>query len=314
MSTKPPATTVSTSLVEDNSGGPPAEGLAFVGGDVVDLRDARVPLNDRGYLLGDGVFETLRTSNGRIFRLEDHMTQLGHAAEAIGLVEGVLDEARGAIQALVAAGRSAFGDELYIRLNVTGGVLDDLTGDGQGYAITGLSKKFKPYPMRYHSLGVHLVVAKQRKFTGDPLAVCKTLSFLPHIAARREALRLMAHDAILLNEHGRVAEATTSNLFARQDDTVYAPGPEEGARAGVTRAAVLELLAEGDFEIVDELEPVALAKADEVWLTNTVGGVLPVTRYQDAPIGSGVKGDLTTQLSHSLEAMIRGGRDRVNGD
>ncbi len=313
MSTKPPAATITSSLVEDTAN-QPAEGLAYVGGEVVDLRDARVPLNDRGYLLGDGVFETLRTSNGRLFRLEDHLEQLGRSAAAIGLVEGVLDETRAAIEALVHRGRNEFGDELYLRVNVTGGVLDDLTGDGRGYAITGLTKKFKPYPMRYHSLGVHVVVARQRKFTGDPLAVCKTLSFLPHIAARREALRLMAHDAILLNEHGRVCEATTSNIFARSGDTVYAPGPEEGARAGVTRAAVLELLAEGDFEVVDELEPATLAKADEAWLTNTVGGVLPITRYQDQPLGPGEKGDLTMQVSHSLEAMIRGGRDRVNGD
>ncbi len=312
MSTKT-GSTVAPTLTERSSSEQP-EGLAFVGGAVVDLRDAQVPLNDRGYLLGDGVFETLRTSNGRIFRLQDHMERLGEAAQAIGLIDEVLAEARTAVDALVATGRQAFGDELYLRINVTGGVLDDLTGDGRGYAITGVTKKFKPYPLRYHSLGVHLVLAKQRKFTGDPLARCKTLSFLPHIAARREALRLMAHDAVMLNEHGRVAEATTSNLFVRQGETVFAPGPEEGARAGVTRAAVLELLAEGDFEIVDELEPTQLAKADEAWLTNTVGGVLPITRYQDKPLGSGQKGDLTTQLSHSLEDMIRSGRDRVNGD
>ncbi|MES2156129.1 MAG: aminotransferase class IV [bacterium] len=283
-----------------------AQGLAYIEGKVVDLGKATVPLNDRGYLLGDGIFETLRTSNGRVFRLDDHAERMKRGLRAINLDASLETEFRGAVKDLVAAGRKAFGGELYVRVMVTTGPMEDVLGTGRGVTVTGLCKKFKPYPMQYYSNGIQLVVSRQRKDTRSPLSAVKTLSFLPYIAARRDAHGQTAHDAILLNEHDRVAEASTSNVFALRDGVVFAPGEAEGAIPGVTRHAVLELVEEADLEVREQLTLADLKKADEVWLTNTTGGIVPVTRFADKPVGSGKKGELTAQLSHALEAEIRG--------
>jgi len=282
--------------------------LAFIDGKVMDLAKASVPLNDRGYLLGDGVFETMRTSNGRVFRLDDHAERMKRGLRAINLDASLEGEFRDAVKSLVTAGKKAFGGELYVRVMVTTGPMEDVLGTGRGVTVTGLCKKFKPYPMQYYSTGIQLVLSRQRKDTRSPLSAVKTLSFLPYVAARRDAHGQTAHDAILLNEHDRVAEASTSNVFALKDGVVYAPGESEGAIPGVTRHAVLELVEDASLDVREQLTLPDLKKAEEVWLTNTTGGIVPVTRFADKPVGSGRKGDLTAQLSHALEAELRGTR------
>jgi branched-subunit amino acid aminotransferase/4-amino-4-deoxychorismate lyase len=226
---------------------------------------------------------------------------------AINLDESLESEFRDAVKALVKAGKAEFGGELYVRVMVSTGPLEDLLDTGRGVTVTGICKKFRPYPLVYYSNGVQLVVSRSRKDSRSPIAPIKTLSFLPYIMARREAHSATAHDALLLNEHDRVAEASTSNVFALADGKVYAPGEAEGAIPGVTRMAVLELLQETGHEVVESLPLDTLRRAQELWLTNTTGGIVPVTRFMDKPVGKGKKGELTAQLSHALEAEIRGG-------
>ncbi|MEK6985642.1 MAG: aminotransferase class IV [Candidatus Thermoplasmatota archaeon] len=283
-----------------------SSGIAYVDGSVVDLERAVVPLNDRGYLLGDGIFETLRTSNGKVFRLDEHAARLGEGLAAINLDDSLTSEFRAAVAALVKEGTRHFGGELYVRIMVTTGPMEDVLETGRGVTVTGIAKKFRPYPMQYYANGIHLALSRQRKDSRNPLASVKTLSFLPYVAARRDAHAAMAHDALLLNEHGRIAEASTSNIFALVGGILHAPGASEGAIAGVTRGAVLELAEEAGLEVANVLTLDELASAKEAWLTNTTGGIVPATRLLDRPIGDGKKGELTAQMSHGLEAMIRG--------
>ncbi len=281
------------------------EGLAYVDGAIVDLAAARIPLNDRGYLLGDGIFETLRVANGRVFRLESHARRLRSGLKLIGLDESVERDFHDAVKALLRDGKRSFGDDLYLRVTVSTGPMDDVTGADRGLLVTGIAKKFKPYPMQYYSHGVQVIVCSQRKDTRSPLSGHKTLSYLPHVLARREALSATAHDAVLLNEHGRPAECSTSNLFARKGDTVHAPGLAEGACPGITRDVVLELLDEVGLTVVESMTLAKLRGATEAWLTNTTGGLVPITRLGDKAIGKGKKGELTAQLSHAYEALLR---------
>jgi branched-chain amino acid aminotransferase len=282
------------------------QGIAYIEGKTMDLAKAAVPLHDRGYLLGDGVFETLRTSNGHVFQLEQHAQRLQAGLKAINLDPDLEVEFRDAVAALVKAGAKPFGGELYVRVMVTTGPMEDVLDTGRGVTVTGLCKKFKPYPMQYYSQGIRLIASRERKDSRSALSAVKTLSFLPYITARREAHAATAHDALLLNEQGRVAEATTSNVFALHKGKVYAPGAAEGAIPGVTRGAVLDLVREAELDIVERLELAVLQKADEVWLTNTTGGIVPVGWFNDKAIGKGGRGELTAQLSHALEAEIRG--------
>ncbi len=282
------------------------QGIAYMDGTTEPLADAKVHLMDRGFLVGDGVFETLRVSDGAVFRMEDHMERMAHGLQTIGMDASLVEDVEVAIETLVDVGREEVGPDQYIRVNVTGGVMMDIAGEDRGVHVTGICKPFQPYPMKHYSDGVRLVVAPQRKHSRDPLSTIKHLSYLPSIAARRHALQEGAHDALMLNEHGRVAEASTSNVFALVDDTIHSPGAQEGALPGVTRQAVLELLEDTGLDVERQLDIYALRVASEVFVTNTTGGVVPVTRFEGKPVAKGHKGDLTTRLGHSLEDLVRG--------
>lgn len=283
----------------------PAGGVAYVDGAVTDLARARISIQDRGFLLGDGVFETLRTSGGKVFRLDEHARRMADGLRAIHLHPSLLDDFHAAVDALVAAGRRRIGDDLYLRVMMTTGPMEDIADTGRGVTVVGFCKRFKPYPMAYYSHGVHVIESRQRKDSANPLSTVKSLSFLPYITARREALAQAAHDALLANEKGRIAEATTSNVFARRDGVVFAPGPEEGALAGVTRGAVLEMIRDAGFDLRTRLTREDLLSAKEAWLTNTTGGVIPLTKVGEHAIGSGRKGELTSRLGAGLEALLR---------
>ena len=285
------------------------DGLAYVDGAVVDLAQARVPLQDRGYLLGDGVFETLRVSNGRVFRMETHMERLRRGLAVLGLDGTLADDAGQAVAGLVAAAAQPLGDDLYVRVNVTSGAMEDVAGRGGGASVTGVCRPFQPYPMQYYGRGVQVVVTEGIKVRGDPLATIKHMSFLPYVHARRAAHAVTAHDGLLCNDALRVAEASTSNMFARIDDTVLAPGPDEAALPGVTRDVVLEFIQDAGLDVETRMEVDDLVGADEAWLTNTTGGVVPVTHVGDQAIGDGVPGEWSRSLHHALEALVRGGGD-----
>jgi len=278
----------------------------YVDGTITDLADARVPLTDRGYLLGDGVFETIRVSRGHVFRRDDHATRLQRGLEVLGMDDSLVTDFHVAVDALIDAARDDLGDDLYLRINITGGPMDDIGGEDRGVSVTGSCKRFQPYPMKHYADGVRLVVAPQRKDPADPLSTIKHLSFLPYVAARRHAMAKTAHDAILLNVAGDVAEATTSNVFAVVDGVLHAPGPDQGALPGVTRQVVLELAEDTGLDVCNDLPLASLRAASEAFVTNTTGGVVPVTRFAADPIGAGSKGDLTTRLGGALEAMVRG--------
>lgn len=281
-------------------------GLAYIDGQTCDLRDARVPLLDRGYLLGDGVFETLRTANGSVFQLEAHRTRFLQGLKALGLDPEVEDLFQDAVAQLVTGGVPKFGDELYLRINATTGVTEDLDGRDAGVTITGICKPFKPYPMRYFSHGIHLILSKRTLEAPNPTGGAKTMSFQPYVMARREAHAQTAHDAVLCNQNGRVSEATTSNVFAVKDGTVFAPGVQEGAVDGVTRQLVLGFLQDAGIPVEESLTLDTLRAADELFVTNTTGGVVPVTRFEDTPVGKGEKGELTARLGHAYEDLVRG--------
>lgn len=281
-----------------------APGLAYVQGRLVDLARAQVPLLDRGFLYGDGVFETMRAANGVVFRLEDHARRLARGTRALGLDESAEAGFRDAVAALVGAGTGAFGPDLYVRVTVTTGRLEEALEVAGEASVTGICRPYRPYPAHRRSEGVRLILSRERRDSRSAALGIKSISFLPHVSARREARAAGADDALLLNEHGRVAEATTANVFAVRGGVVHAPGESEGAVAGVTRTAVLELLRERGPAVVESLDVETLEGADEAWLTNTLGGVVPVRAFAGRPLGGGRDG-LATSLASALEALIR---------
>jgi branched-chain amino acid aminotransferase len=151
---------------------------------------------------------------------------------------------------------------------------------------------------------VRLATVAWRKDPRDPLAAVKHLSYLPYLIARRQAHAAGADDALILNTNGRVCEASHSNVLAVVDGALHAPGVGEGALDGVTRRLLLDSEAVGRSTVVDRITPEALAHADEVLLTNTVGGVVPVSRVDESTRPAGAGGAWYARLGAAYEALV----------
>jgi len=255
------------------------KGWAWVDGQVVPLDQARVPLDDRGHLLGDGLFETLSVRQGAIMHRDLHAARLRRGLDVLGIPVAAATTAWAAADKLVVS-PTGLGPHYGLRIQVTAGRGGGVAGAGLEPRVTALARPLEPVAASTFSEGLRLGVAEERKDTHSALSGLKTLSYLPNIQARRRALAWGAQDAILFNDKGRIAEATTSNVLAFVAGALHAPGPEEGAVDGVTRRRILAWAETQRIRVVTTLTPDDAAAALEVLVSNTNLGVAPVRRIE----------------------------------
>jgi len=178
----------------------------FLNGRVMEAEAARVPTTDRGLLLGDGLFETMRTYGGRVFRLGAHTARLRESAEFLRLSLPLSDDAVSeAVDELVRLNECP---EAYVRLTLT-----------RGASISGLSladaheptvilhvRRLAQYPAERYGRGARLIISRLRRSSASPLPRHKTLNYLPCLLARQEARDAGADGSVMLNDAGQVTE------------------------------------------------------------------------------------------------------------
>lgn len=245
----------------------------FLNGRCVPEAEAVVPVSDRGFLYGDGLFETLRVVQGRPFCWEAHLARLSRGAGILRLrVPSSPADLLAAVSRLVELNGLP---DAVLRLTLT-------RGPGpRGYSPKGadsptlvLSLHPAPPPP---SEPVRLITSTHRLAAGDPLATVKTCSKITWVMARAEADAQGAHEALLLNTSGHLAEATASNLFWVRQGAVCTPPLEAGALDGITRARVLQACAALGIPSRETAAPPAvLSSAEGLFLTGSVSGVVEV--------------------------------------
>jgi branched-chain amino acid aminotransferase/4-amino-4-deoxychorismate lyase len=234
-----------------------------------------VPLDDRGLLLGDGLFETLLWREGALVLAPSHAARMARGAALLGLpapdLESFLDAARTAVAT------AGLGDaRAAVRVTLTAG------SGGRGL---GRPTELEPRLFATAATAVRptapaaLIVAQTRRNQASPTSRLKTLSYLDNVLARREAAAAGADEAVMLNTLGEVAGAAAANLFWVTQGRLVAPPVEAGRLDGIMAAAVVEAAHTLRIE-VQELSAgaEALADAEAVFLTNSLIGVRPARR------------------------------------
>lgn len=270
----------------------------WLDGRVVDGDEARVPVTDHGLLYGDGVFEGIRAFGRRVFRLDDHLARLRVSAAAIGMALP-LDEA-GLRDVVLATLRALGRDDAYVRLVVTRGEgalgVDPTTCPAP--RVFCIAAEAAIFPAEKLAAGLDLVTASWRRPPPDVLDPrVKSLNYLNNALAKLEARRCGADEALLLNAAGTVAEASVANVFALRGRTLATPPPADGCLEGITRRTVLELApALGLVAVERSLSRSDLLGADEVFLTGTGAGIVPVRSLDGQAIGAGAPFATTERL------------------
>lgn len=274
---------------------------------------------DRGFQLGDGVFETLRARGGRPTELGEHLERLRRSAHGLDIELDAGTEARIAdgIAALLAADGLAGPDgDASIRITVSRGAIMARGLLPQERATPTIVIQAWPVPAppaNHLERGLHLAVSSVRRDPENPLSALKTTSRADYVFARLEARRAGADDALFLTIDGHLSEATSANVFLVRAAGAGGATPELATPAlgcailpGTTRTWLLGWAATVGLTPVEGwLTAADLAGADEAFLCSSVAGILPVTRFDGRPIGAGVPGPWTLRARDAREAFIR---------
>ena len=272
--------------------------LIFLNGSLIPQDEAKVSVLDRGFLYGDGVFETLRAYSGKIFCLNDHVNRLFRSANAIYLkTPFTKDYVEEALYRTLSENNLK---DAYLRLTITRGISNpglDIEGCLDP-TITIISREFKGYHQSIYLHGISVAVVNTRKIPPSALnPEIKSLNFLNNIMARVEARRVDASEAIMLSTEGYVAEGTVSNIFIVKDGVVKTPPLSVGILNGVTRSLVIGLAQKNNIPLTEQLfQSEELYSADECFVTSTLYEVMPVTSINNKPVGTGHPGDISQSM------------------
>ena len=273
--------------------------MIWLNGRLVQREQAHIDPADRGLLLGDGLFETLRAYRGHLFKLEEHLQRMadGAAQLAIPLPLDLPSIAQAVRETLDANQLS----DAAIRITLT-------RGPGQ----RGLLPPEDPLPTLIVSAAAYqappsidgfiaITAKRARRNEKSVTARIKTLCYLDNVVAQTEAETAGADEAIMLNNQDAVACGGRSNLFAVIDGTLRTPAIEDGALPGITRHAVLALCeADGNPVVEGAITRAELLAAGEMFVTNSLVEIMPVRRFDGGELAVG---PLTKRLAEGYAGL-----------
>ncbi|MFQ5893400.1 MAG: aminotransferase class IV [Nitrospinota bacterium] len=274
--------------------------IVYLNGDYVPAEEARISVFDRGFLYGDGIYETLRVYSGRVFKLEEHLSRLERSARMIRLALPL--SRAGVAEAIETCLKVNDLSSALVRIGVSRGEasspgLDPALVVGPPTMVI-VARPFEPYPEAMYEAGLRAAVVSVRRNPTEALnPTIKSTNFLNNILAKMEALEAGTDEAIMLNTDGHVAEGTTTNIFWVAGDTLCTPPLEAGILDGVTRSVTISLAEDLDYQVLEVLRGrSALEEAEEVFITSTSYEIMPVTTIDGKPVGSGRAGPMSLEL------------------
>ena len=266
----------------------------FINNKFCNEKDANISVFDHGFLYGDGIFETLRTYNGKVFKIDEHLERLFHSAKLVKL-QIPLSKAllKAAIISVIKKNKLK---EAYIRLTISRGKGELRYSIDSNPNVVIIAKEFIPYEKNVHEKGVEVITYDAERV----LPEVKSTSCIPLVLAKSEAARKNCFDAILVDRDGFITEGTVSNVFFIKNKVVYTA--KENILKGITREIVLRIA-----EKIAKVREEGIAKKkiyffDECFITNTSGEIIPVSKIDDKKMNA--PGSLTKKLMKEFKKEV----------
>src|SRR5436309_9670040 len=271
--------------------------MVNVNGRISDEREAVISVFDHGFLYGEGIYETLRTYNGRLFLFDRHLRRLRNSARMIKLALPFTDEELARNISDTIATTKLDGKEVYVRVLVTRGA-GDLT---YGLEATPkpswvvIVKALVAPPSEIYERGCKVVLVDAvRNHPGSVNPMIKCNNLMNQALAAQQAFERGGFDGVMRNYRGELTEFATSNLFIVKNGAVLTPPLECGLLPGITREFIFEIGSNVGIEVREQvLRDDDLFNADEAFLTSTTREVVPVVAVNEKAIGTGNPGAIT---------------------
>lgn len=278
----------------------------WIDGNYYSQDDAKISVFDHGLLYGDGLFEGIRIYNGKVFKLEEHITRLYDGAHVLMITPPYSHkELCGIVNEAVKENKKTNG---YIRLLLTRGkgdlgVSPFLCSKASVVIIVG---DIQLYPAEYYEKGISVITSSIRRIPAECFDVrLKSLNYLNNVLAKIESVKAGCLEAILLNTDGYVAECTGDNIFIVKNGTIITPASTDSLLEGITRNTVLEIAQSLSIPSrIGKFTQFDLYTADECFLTGTGAEVIAVTSVDHRVIGSGKQGDITKRIGTEFKRVV----------
>ena len=279
----------------------------YLNGKLVEAPEARISVFDHGLLYGDGVFEGIRSYDGLVFKLQEHVDRLFESAHTILL--RIPHRKEQVVRAVVETLRANRLKDAYIRLVVTRGP-GDLGLDPRKCrqpTVFVIADKIVLYPERVYREGMEIVTVPTPRNLPEALnPQIKSLNYLNNILAKIEATNAGVEEAIMLSAHGYVAECTGDNIFIVRDGILRPPPVHAGILKGITRGCVIELAGKARRPVREEMMTRHdLYNAEECFLTGTAAEIAPIVKIDGRVIGTGKPGPVTLRLMRDFRKLTK---------
>lgn len=265
--------------------------ICYLNGHLCPIEEARIDPRDRGFLLGDGIFETLLAVDGSVQRGPAHLARLFRSAAQLGLPVAFPKIEIMAMMMRLLRENNLLTERAVLRMTLTRGVgargVAPPTDSAPTFLLTAAPLGSPPQSMRAinsaHIRNEHSISAR-----------IKSLNYIDNILARWDAMQSGADEALMRNSAGNIACASAANIFIVADGALYTPSLGDGALPGILRAAVIEAAAARNIVLHEgPVAPAMIATATEIFLTNALIGVCPLIEIGGMPVGGGVMGPIT---------------------
>ena len=278
--------------------------IFYLNGKLLPREKAKISLLDYGFLFGFGLYETVRAYNGKVFRLDNHLARLRYSGARLGIIiqpklirEAVKDviKANGFKQT-----------RLRISVSIGEGTMSPDLDSCKQPTIAVLASEYKLPSREKYQNGYKIVLSAIRRSSLSPVTYLKSGNTMENMLARRDAKDAGADEAFFLNEKNYLTEAAGSNLFIIKDSILKTPRYESGILPGVTRVVVFELAARLGIKVREvNLKLIDLLQADEVFITNSLIEIVPVTMIDGKLIADGKPGALTGKFMKAYKALVK---------
>ena len=274
----------------------------FLNDKLIDIDKACISVTESGYLYGAGLFETMRSSNGIVFALADHLDRLFFSAGALSIEIGYDREfITDAIDKLLQANKLT---DARLRLTLTGGPMSTSDEDRKATLLI-TAAKLQPYPPQYYQKGVLVVLCPYKQNPSDPTCGHKTTSYFPRMIALKIAHQKRAAEALWFTSDNYLAEGCVSNVFLVKDSALYTPPLKTPVLAGIARKTVCQLALQNSVKLVEKnLTIEDVLGADEIFLTNVIMQVMPVVCVEKHVVGGGKVGPMAKELKEKFDELI----------
>jgi D-alanine transaminase len=273
-----------------------ANNPAYLNGRYLSVEDAHIPVLDRGFLFGDGVYEVIPAYRGRLFEFEAHMARLAGSLAAVRIGNPhTLEEWRGIIAPLLEDGT-----DQYVYLQITRGAAskrDHLFPQNVPPTVFAMSSPILPYPER--ETGITAVCLEDNRWQNCHV---KAITLLANVLLRQEAFERGGAEAILVR-NGFVTEGSSSNVFAVLNGSLVTPPLSRDILPGITREVILKIAQDNLISCRERSITIDdLKQAEEIWIASSIREIVPVIELDGRPVGGSTPGPVWQQVNRLFQA------------